>query len=50
MLSEYVLHGWPSMRAEVLKGLQPYWSSRDEIAIIDGTIMKRKRIIVQASL
>ena len=34
-LSEYVLHSWLSITAEVQKDLQPYWSFRDEIAIID---------------
>ena len=35
VLSEYVWNAWPLMKAEVQKELQPYWSLRDEIAIID---------------
>ena len=27
MISDYVMHGWPSMRAEVQIGLQPYGHS-----------------------
>ena len=49
MLSDYVLHGWPS-RVEVQKDLQPYWSFRDEIAVINGIVLKTKRIMIPASL
>ena len=37
MLPESLLQSWPSIKAEVQKNLQPYWSFRDETAIIDGT-------------
>ena len=50
MLSEYILCGWPSVRAKVQKDVQPYWSFRDEIVIIDGNDMKIRRIIIPASL
>ena len=48
MLSKYVLYGWPSTKA-AMQVLQPYWSSRDETAIIDGIVMKGRRIIVPLS-
>ena len=44
-----MLHGWLSVRPEVQKELQPYWSFRDEIAINDGITMKGKRIIIPPS-
>ena len=50
MLSEYVLHSWPSMRAVVQKELQMYWSFRDDIVIIDGITIKDERIITPVSL
>ena len=40
ILPEHVLHGWPSMKAEVQKELQPYWVFRNEVFIIDGIVMK----------
>ena len=40
MLSKYVLCSWQSRKVEVQKETHLYWSSRDEIAIIDGTAMK----------
>ena len=49
ILSEYVLHGWPSMRAKVEKVLQQYWSFRDGV-ITDGIAMQGKRIIISAIL
>ena len=30
--------------------MQPYWSFRDEIAIIDGTAMKGRKVIVPETL
>ena len=50
MLSEYVLCGWPPMRAEVQKELHAYWSFKDKIAIIDIIVMKGKRIIMPESV
>ena len=45
-----VLHAWLSTKAEVQKELKPYWSFRDETAIINVIAMKGRRIIVFASL
>ena len=49
-LSTYMRHGWPSNRAEVLKGVQPYWFFRDEVVVIDRIEIKGRRIIGSASL
>ena len=40
MLSELIPCSWPSTKVEVQRGLQPYWSFREEIAIIDDTEKK----------
>ena len=42
MLSEYVLHGWPSTKAELQKEPKPYWSFWDETVITDGITLKGK--------
>ena len=44
MLPELIPHGRPLTKAKIQKDLQPYWSFRDEIAIIDGIAMKCRRI------
>ena len=48
LLSEYILHSWPSTRTEVHKEAQPHLSFRGEIAIIDRIVMKGRRIILTA--
>ena len=41
------MHGWPSARTEEI---QPHWSFRDEIAIIDRIVMQGRIIIIPAYL
>ena len=50
MLSELILCSWPSTKAEVQKGLQPYSSFRDEIAVIAGIRMMGRRTVTPAVL
>ena len=50
MLLELTPHGWPSFQDEVQKDLQPYWTFRDEIAIIDSIAVKGRRIIIPVVL
>ena len=45
VLSTYVICGWPSIRAEVINEVQPYWSFRDEVEVIDGIAMEGRIII-----
>ena len=48
ILLEHVLCGWPSPKVKVQKELQPYYSFRHKIVIIDGIAMKDRRIIIPA--
>ena len=48
--AELILCDWPSIRNEVHKELQPYWSFRDEIAFLDGFTIKRRRILIPTLL
>ena len=50
MLSECILHDWPLTKAEMQKYLQPYWSFRNDITIIDYIAIKGIRIIIHATL
>ena len=45
-LSELILHGRPSTKAEVHVDMQPYWLFKDGIAFLAGTAIKGRRIIV----
>ena len=49
-VAELILHNSPSSKFEVQEELQPYWSFRDEIVVIDGIAIKGKRITVPASI
>ena len=39
-----MIHRWSSTRTEVIKEVQPYWSLKDEIVVIDQMVMKVKMI------
>ena len=43
ILAKLVVCGWPLTEAEVQMELQPYWSFRNEIAIIDRMTIKGRR-------
>ena len=45
-----IITGWPDSRDELWAELQLYWSYRDELAVIDGIILKGKCIIIPNSL
>ena len=44
------LKGWVSTKAELNSDLRPYWSYRDDLAVIDGVVMKGRLIIIPRSL
>ena len=37
-----IITGWPDTRDKQCMDLQPHWSYRDELAVIDGIILKGK--------
>ena len=49
-LSHYINNGWPNKMHELPVALQPYWCFRDELAILDGIVMKGNRVIVPQTL
>ena len=49
-LKGIIITCWPDSRDELHVDLQPYWSYRDELAVIDGIILKGKCIIIPSSL
>ena len=48
-IRKLILHSWTSKKAEVQKELQPYWSFRDDILVIDRTAMNDRRMIVSTA-
>ena len=49
-LIEVIRQRWPYHRLELLMSVQPYWDSRSELAICDGTVYKRLCILVPPSM
>ena len=39
-LNSFIITGWPSIKDELHSDLRPYWSYRDDLAVIDGVVMK----------
>ena len=39
-LKNFIIAGWLSMKDELHSDLRPYWSYRDDLAVIDGVVMK----------
>ena len=48
-LAEYSLGGWPE-KSNLEKELEPYYSSKDEISVIDGLLMRDSRLIIPKKL
>ena len=49
-LKSFIIAGWPSTKDELHADLKPYWSYRDELAVIDGTVLKGRCIVIPTSL
>ena len=46
----FIITGWPRTKDEMHSDLKPYCSYRDELAIIDGVVLKGRCIIIPTSL
>ena len=49
-LKYFMIKGWPHSKDEISEELKPYWSYKDELAVIDGTMLKGRCIIIPNSL
>ena len=49
-LKNIIIAGWPDSKDDINTELKPYWSYRDELAVIDGIIPKGRYIIIPNSL
>ena len=50
MLKNYIIVGWPSIKDEYHSNLRPCWSYRDDLAVIDGVVMKVRCIVIPVVL
>ena len=49
-LMKYILSGWPSSGKNLSAKSKPYYAFRDELAIVDGIIVKQQRVVIPKSL
>ena len=49
-MTKHILGGWPEHKQDLSEDLQPYWCFRDELAVLDGLVMKGSRVVVPTSL
>ena len=49
-LNNYIQEGWPESLQDIPSSMSPYWCFRDQLAIVDGLIMKGDRIIMPSAL
>ena len=49
-LKNYIIAGWPSTKDELYSDLRPYRSYTDDLAVIDGVVMKGRHIIIPVVL
>ena len=49
-LKSFIIAGWPSTKDELHSDLRPYWSYRDDLAVIDGVVMKGRQIVIPTVL
>ena len=49
-LKEYIIQGWPEQEDQVQQAIRPYWIFKDDMAVIDGVIMKGRCIVAPEGL
>ena len=46
VLTAYIIDGQSLTKAEVKQDIQPYWTFHDNMAVIDGIVLKGRRIVI----
>ena len=49
-LKSFIITAWSNTKDELQADLKPYWSYREEMAIIDGVMLKGRCIVIPTSL
>ena len=44
--SDFIIAGGPESKDQLHQDIRPYWSFRDNMAVIDGVIMNGRHIII----
>ena len=46
LLKSLIITAWPGTKDQLHQDIRPYWSFKDDLAVIDGVIMKGRCIII----
>ena len=49
-LKNIIITGWPNTKDQLHIDIKPYWSYKDNLAVIDGVVTKGRCVIVPESL
>ena len=49
-LKNIIVTGWPNTKDHLHIDTRPYWSYKDDLAVIDGIVMKGRHIIIPEDL
>ena len=49
-LKNIIISHWPAKRDQLHINIRPYWPFRDDLAVIDGIVMKERHIIIPEGL
>ena len=49
-LKNIIITGWLNTKDELHGDLRPYWSFRDDLAVLGGVVMKGRHVIIPAIL
>ena len=45
-----IITGWPNTKDQLHINIRPYWSYKDNLAVIDGVVIKGRHIIIPQDL
>ena len=49
-LKNIIITGWPNTKDQLHIDIRPYWSYKDDLAVIDSVVMKGRCIIIPQDL
>jgi hypothetical protein len=50
VLTEMIQGDWPTSKSQVISSLQHYWDFKEELAVRDGVVFKKDKVVIPTSL
>ena len=48
-LKDYIIRGWPENKDQMPQDIQTYWAFQDDMAVIDGVLLKGRCVVILES-